>query len=67
VIETETELQPPAWFLTPQEIISARNGYSRNLRPYALQGNSVELLVDGDHVFGRLYQDLLAVGAGDFV
>jgi phospholipase D1/2 len=60
-------VQPPIWFLTPQEITDARDGCSRGLNPYSLQGNSVKLLVNGDQVFNQLYQDLLAVGAGDFV
>lgn len=59
--------QPPIWFLTPQEITNAREGCSRGLSPYSLQGNSVKLLVNGDQVFNQLYHDLLSVDAGDFV
>jgi phosphatidylserine/phosphatidylglycerophosphate/cardiolipin synthase-like enzyme len=60
-------VQPPIWFLTPEEITTARHGCSRGLNPYSLQGNSVKLLVNGDQVFDQLYRDLLSVGVGDFV
>jgi hypothetical protein len=57
-------VEPPAWFLTPQEITNARDGCSRGLCPYSLEGTSVKLLVNGDQVFNQLYQDLLSVAAG---
>lgn len=56
------------WFLTPDEITLSRGGVPRNdLRPYTLQGNKVELLVNGDRVFAALYRDLLATTAGDSI
>jgi phospholipase D1/2 len=67
MLESTTELQPPSWFLTPQEITAARNGCSLALRPYSLQGNSVELLVNGDEVFKALYDDLSKTQSGDFI
>lgn len=61
-------VKPTDWFLTPAEITAARGGCARNtVRPYALQGNSVELLVNGDEVFAHLYDDLTATAAGDFI
>jgi hypothetical protein len=67
MLENKTELQPPSWFLTPEEITAARNGSSRGLRPYPLQGNSVELFVNGDEVFKALYDDLSKTQSGDFI
>jgi phosphatidylserine/phosphatidylglycerophosphate/cardiolipin synthase-like enzyme len=65
---TEPTSLAPAWFLTPDEITASRGGLARApLRPYTLQGNSVTLLVNGDQVFRALYEDLLAVKAGDFI
>jgi len=58
----------PDWFLTPDEITLSRGGVPRtDLRPYSLQGNTVELLINGDRVFAALYEDLLATTFGDSV
>ena len=67
MIGTETDVKPPNWFLTQPEITEARDGCARALCPYSLQGNSVELLVNGDEVFKALCDDMSKTQSGDFV